>query len=181
MNFQLVKQLDNCPVDMNTIVNVLVCWCTAILLQQELMIIVIDPWLTVKSASCPLCKHDCSLDIPGNTEQTENDGTSSSNENRTQQQQQLQPPPPAAFGPTMSPEQIEALNQSWVLRTLPRTMRRQIREAAATNDGGSTMVLPARMTQDNPIQVQEQQDPSPRDTSFAGRLIRSLPTRWQRR
>lgn len=141
----------------------------------------IDPWLTVKSASCPLCKHDCSLDIPGNTEQTENDGTTSSNENPTQQQQQLQPPPPAAFGPTMSPEQIEALNQSWVLRTLPRTMRRQIREAAATNDGGSTMVLPARMTQDNPIQVQEQQDPSPRDTSFAGRLVRSLPTRWQRR
>ncbi|CDH48409.1 predicted protein [Lichtheimia corymbifera JMRC:FSU:9682] len=144
----------------------------------------IDPWLTVKSASCPLCKHDCSLDIPGNTEQPENDHTSSSSNHN---EQQLQPPPPAAFGPTMSPEQVEALNQSWVLRTLPRTMRRQIREAAAAaHEGGhgSTMVLPARMTQDNnnQIQVEQEQEQDPqRDQSFAGRLARSLPTRWQRR
>ena len=148
------------------------------------MIIMIDPWLTVKSASCPLCKHDCSLDIPGNTEQPENDSTSSSNDNTTQQQ--VQPPPPAAFGPTMSPEQVEALNQSWVLRTLPRTMRHQIREAAEANEGASsTMVLPARMTQDNHHQgeqVQQEDPPPTRDTTtrFAGRLSHSLPTRWRR-
>lgn len=160
---------------------------------QTHCVIPVDPWLTVKSASCPLCKHDCSLDIPGNTEQPENDPTNhnssnSNDDNNTSQHQQLQPPPPAAFGPTMSPEQVEALNQSWVLRTLPRTMRRQIREAAAAaaanEEGhGSTMVLPARMTQDNnnnQMQVEEEQVQQ-RDQSFAGRLARSLPTRWQRR
>lgn len=161
-------------------------YCNLITYTQKhsLCVIPVDPWLTVKSASCPLCKHDCSLDIPGNTEQPENDHTSN---NSNSEHQQLQPPPPAAFGPTMSPEQVEALNQSWVLRTLPRTMRRQIREAAAAHEGGhgSTMVLPARMTQDNnnQMQVQEgqEQDPQRDHQSFAGRLARSLPTRWQRR
>lgn len=26
-------------------------------------VLMIDPWLTIKSSSCPLCKHDCSIDI----------------------------------------------------------------------------------------------------------------------
>ncbi|KAI8577333.1 hypothetical protein K450DRAFT_252665 [Umbelopsis ramanniana AG] len=111
----------------------------------------IDPWLTVKSASCPLCKHDCSLSVP-RTESNENSQTpqlppqAAASNSRFQSFFSLTPTSsPSSFGPTITADNAAEFSQSWMARSLPRNMRRQL-EAASAAINGPTMELPARMT-----------------------------------
>ncbi|CEG75907.1 Putative Ring finger domain protein [Rhizopus microsporus] len=116
----------------------------------------IDPWLTIKSASCPLCKHDCYV-------KTE---TNDAEQSTSQPTPLLQPPrssspffaslrpssrsPSPAFGPTIPADRAEEFSRSWMARSLPRNMRRQIHEAAqaaAAAHQETVIELPARMTQ----------------------------------
>ncbi|KAI9335043.1 hypothetical protein BD770DRAFT_16337 [Pilaira anomala] len=174
----------------------------------------IDPWLTIKSASCPLCKHDCSLDVP---------------KSETEQQQQQATPPPetppappsystsffssfrtsqnnsptSSFGPTISADRAEEFSRSWMARSLPRNMRRQIHEAAqaaAEANRESVIELPARMTTPlnrpsieivvsspppspplvNNTQQQENNNSNNNSTRLLGqRLRRTLPRIWR--
>lgn len=144
----------------------------------------IDPWLTVKSASCPLCKHDCYV-------KQELDSTEPSNGET--ENIPLPPPqsffsslrtpsrsgsPASAFGPTISADRAEEFSRSWMARSLPRNMRRQINEAAlaaAAAQQETTIELPARMTQ--PIEginitVPPPNNPRPR---LSDRVKSSLP------
>ncbi|KAG2215002.1 hypothetical protein INT46_010813 [Mucor plumbeus] len=140
----------------------------------------IDPWLTIKSASCPLCKHDCSLDIPkSEVDEEQQQGEGDQTETYFENEQGLptstpSPPPPSyhsffsslrssqngspssAFGPTISADRAEEFSRSWMARSLPRNMRRQIHEAAqqaAAADRESVIELPARMTNNTPEQI----------------------------
>lgn len=122
----------------------------------ELFFVSSDPWLTIKSASCPLCKHDCYV-------KTETNDTEQSTSQPTPL---LQPPrssspffaslrpssrsPSPAFGPTIPADRAEEFSRSWMARSLPRNMRRQIHEAAqaaAAAHQETVIELPARMTQ----------------------------------
>lgn len=52
------------------------------------------------------------------------------------------------FGPTIRADRVEEFSRSWMARSLPRTMRRQIHEAAqAAALANQEVELPARMTQ----------------------------------
>ncbi|KAI7906265.1 uncharacterized protein BX663DRAFT_499438 [Cokeromyces recurvatus] len=99
----------------------------------------IDPWLTIKSASCPLCKYDCSIyckqpDII--TSPTPPPPTLlRSTQNRS----------PHAFGPTISADRAEEFSRSWMARSLPRNMQRQIRDVVQQQQE-TVIELPARMT-----------------------------------
>ncbi|CEP14629.1 hypothetical protein [Parasitella parasitica] len=128
----------------------------------------IDPWLTVKSASCPLCKHDCALDVPKSEADEQGQDNRSSENDGSQHGPSSSPPPPpsyhsffsslrsshngspsSAFGPTISADRAEEFSRSWMARSLPRNMRRQIHEAAqqaAAANQESVIELPARMT-----------------------------------
>lgn len=115
-----------------------------------------DPWLTIKSASCPLCKHDCYV-------KTETDDTEQSTSQPTPLPQSprssspffasLRPSsrsPSPAFGPTIPADRAEEFSRSWMARSLPRNMRRQIHEAAqaaAAAHQETVIELPARMVQ----------------------------------
>ncbi|GAA5799709.1 hypothetical protein HPULCUR_005126 [Helicostylum pulchrum] len=171
-----------------------------------------NPWLTIKSASCPLCKHDCSLDLPkSETEQQQQQPSSSP---------QQPPPPPSysffslrssqnnspvsSFGPTIAADRAEEFSRSWMARSLPRNMRRQIHEAAqaaAEANRESVIELPARMTESSALnqstsidvpsaQTFDTQDttsppPLPPSSSssssqrFGNRLRRTLPRFWR--
>lgn len=64
--------------------------------------------------------------------------------------------PSSAFGPTISADRAEEFSRSWMARSLPRNMRRQIHEAAqqaAAADRESVIELPARMTNNTPEQI----------------------------
>ncbi|KAL7309499.1 hypothetical protein PS15m_010370 [Mucor circinelloides] len=141
----------------------------------------IDPWLTIKSASCPLCKHDCALDVPkteadqGELEQGERHHLEASAETEQDGSASTPSPPPpsyhsffsslrsshngspsSAFGPTISADRAEEFSRSWMARSLPRNMRRQIHEAAqqaAAANRESVIELPARMTNNTPEQM----------------------------
>ncbi|CAO3656364.1 unnamed protein product [Mucor fragilis] len=140
----------------------------------------IDPWLTIKSASCPLCKHDCTLDVPKSEadedelEQAERHFSESDAERDMPPTSTPSPPPPSyhsffsslrsshngspssAFGPTISADRAEEFSRSWMARSLPRNMRRQIHEAAqqaAAANRESVIELPARMTNNTPEQI----------------------------
>ncbi|KAG2181928.1 hypothetical protein INT43_006853, partial [Umbelopsis isabellina] len=151
----------------------------------------IDPWLTIKSASCPLCKMDCSLSIP----------RTAANEST---QQAPQPPPPAAttsgsrfqsffsmspstspssFGPTITADNAANFSNSWMARSLPRNMRRQL-EAASAAINGPTIELPARMT-GNPQPTQSQDleanNQSASQGTLPNRMARTLPRYWRTR
>ncbi|KAG2210053.1 hypothetical protein INT47_003489 [Mucor saturninus] len=123
-----------------------------------------DPWLTIKSASCPLCKHDCSLDVPkAEVELVEpspplipqpppsysNSFFSSLTSFRASNNNS----PTSSFGPTIAADRAEEFSRSWMARSLPRNMRRQIHEAAqaaAAANRESVIELPARMTESPP-------------------------------
>lgn len=170
-----------------------------------------DPWLTIKSASCPLCKHDCSVDVPKTEQQLL--------EEEEQQQQRAEastPPPPSytnsffsslpsfrsshnnsptsSFGPTIAADRAEEFSRSWMARSLPRNMRRQIHEAAAAAAAAnreSVMELPARMTNNGtpepvdttihitPVDYDTHPStsslPPPPPSGFGGRLRRTFP------
>ncbi|KAL9551082.1 hypothetical protein MBANPS3_004436 [Mucor bainieri] len=143
----------------------------------------IDPWLTIKSASCPLCKHDCALDVPkteadqDELEQAErhfSESTAGDSAVVPPPASTPSPPPPSyhsffsslrsshngspssAFGPTISADRAEEFSRSWMARSLPRNMRRQIHEAAqqaAAANRESVIELPARMTNNTPEQT----------------------------
>lgn len=140
----------------------------------------LDPWLTIKSASCPLCKHDCTLDVPKSEadedelEQAERHFSESDAERDMPPTSTPSPPPPSyhsffsslrsshngspssAFGPTISADRAEEFSRSWMARSLPRNMRRQIHEAAqqaAAANRESVIELPARMTNNTPEQI----------------------------
>ncbi|CAO3637110.1 unnamed protein product [Cunninghamella blakesleeana] len=145
----------------------------------------IDPWLTIKSASCPLCKYDCSLDIPkrdiegltnnqnlDNSEESISRGSSTfslsilrrymdndshslhsssrdinglNNNNNTDNNNNSNTI--SAFGPTIPIDQAEAFSRTWMARSLPRNMRRQIDLAvAAQRRENASIELPVRMT-----------------------------------
>lgn len=125
-----------------------------------------DPWLTIKSASCPLCKHDCSNDVPKSdvsseeeAELEENPATMAAHSPPSSFFSSLRNfrsnnngSPSSAFGPTISADRAEEFSRSWMARSLPRNMRRQIQEAAqaaAAADRESVIELPSRMTQQN--------------------------------
>ncbi|KAI8082939.1 uncharacterized protein BX664DRAFT_339444 [Halteromyces radiatus] len=137
----------------------------------------IDPWLTIKSASCPLCKHDCSMDVPPKNDDeqispppaaTMDDSSSRASsifslsflrrrmdDDTTVHQRSA----PSTFGPTIPADQAEAFSRTWMARSLPRNMRRQIdlaaQQAAEAHRQEHTVVtLPARMiSQPDPSSV----------------------------
>ncbi|KAI8071732.1 hypothetical protein BC940DRAFT_293573 [Gongronella butleri] len=181
----------------------------------------IDPWLTIKSASCPLCKHDCSIHVlvPEEGDQPlrpEAALTTMAHDNRSQsgfslsflrrrmdaENQQRGGATPtstvsSSFGPTLSVEEAEAFSRSWMARSLPRNMRRQIRQAVQEahlaqqmHDDEPTVPLPARMTQQShhetpetttiAIDVPAAAPTSSSPATFSShRLFRSLPTQWR--
>ena len=104
--------------------------------------------------------------------------------------------PNSSFGPTIAADRAEEFSRSWMARSLPRNMRRQIHEAAqaaAAANRESVIELPARMTSVTPesvtISVAERNDtqtspPSPsqpQEESYAassstiGRMRRKIP------
>lgn len=59
----------------------------------------------------------------------------------------------SSFGPTIAADRAEEFSRSWMARSLPRNMRRQIQEAAqaaAAANHESVIELPARMTESPP-------------------------------
>lgn len=61
--------------------------------------------------------------------------------------------PTSSFGPTIAADRAEEFSRSWMARSLPRNMRRQIHEAAqaaAAANRESVIELPARMTESPP-------------------------------
>ncbi|KAI8354679.1 hypothetical protein BD560DRAFT_407514 [Blakeslea trispora] len=127
----------------------------------------IDPWLTIKSASCPLCKYDCSSNIPKPEQEGEDLDQSEQTSMPSLPNTAHSPPsyrsnpffstissfrsrqngsPSSAFGPTIHADQAEEFSRSWMARSLPRNMRRQIEAVAAANRE-NVIELPARMTQ----------------------------------
>jgi hypothetical protein len=61
--------------------------------------------------------------------------------------------PVSSFGPTIAADRAEEFSRSWMARSLPRNMRRQINEAAqaaAAANRESVIELPARMTSGSP-------------------------------
>ena len=170
--------------------------------------------MTIKSASCPLCKHDCSLDVPKAASdsgiQTESpeigvghpfsaapsrtnspfsmrlfgggNGTPSSVTTSTSR---------TMFGPTIRADQAEEFSRSWMVRSLPRNMRRQIHEAALAHSDGHPIELPSRMTDGNRNNSNNEgnnrpltpPEPShqPEPTGLRGRISRSLPRQWRSR
>lgn len=61
--------------------------------------------------------------------------------------------PTSSFGPTIAADRAEEFSRSWMARSLPRNMRRQIHEAAqaaAAANRESIIELPARMTESPP-------------------------------
>ncbi|KAI9289424.1 hypothetical protein BC943DRAFT_73186 [Umbelopsis sp. AD052] len=144
----------------------------------------IDPWLTIKSASCPLCKHDCSLNVP-RAESTENSQTPqvaapAASNSRFQGFFSLTPTSsPSSFGPTITADNAAEFSQTWMARSLPRNMRRQL-EAASAAINGPTMELPARMT-GNPSPPVQNRDLEANSSQEGPRLARSLPRYWRTR
>ncbi|OAD07899.1 hypothetical protein MUCCIDRAFT_104849 [Mucor lusitanicus CBS 277.49] len=169
------------------------------------------PWLTIKSASCPLCKHDCALDVP-KTEADEDELEQAErrfSENTATAQlpppptSTPSPPPPSyhsffsslrsshngspssAFGPTISADRAEEFSRSWMARSLPRNMRRQIHEAAqqaAAANRESVIELPARMTNNTPEQLTSVNIPVVEPSSTPPRTTTPSPStsRWNR-
>jgi hypothetical protein len=76
----------------------------------------------------------------------------------------------SSFGPTIPADQAEAFSRSWMARSLPRNMRRQI-DLAAQAQRQQVMTLPARMTVPQEQQQQHQPDQHTR------RFFSSLPFR----
>lgn len=181
----------------------------------------IDPWLTIKSASCPLCKHDCSVDVPKTEQQLLEE---EEQQQRLANVQASTPPPPSytnsffsslpsfrsshnnsptsSFGPTIAADRAEEFSRSWMARSLPRNMRRQIHEAAAAAAAAnreSVIELPARMTANvtpepadttirfTPVDYDTHPStsssppplPSAQSSSFGGRLRRKFPKLFQ--
>ncbi|KAG2216711.1 hypothetical protein INT45_005664 [Circinella minor] len=174
----------------------------------------IDPWLTIKSASCPLCKHDCSLDVPKITSDIEMQpdsreigarNPSSTTPSRTNSPFSIRffgggsgtpssattTTSRAMFGPTIRADQAEEFSRSWMVRSLPRNMRRQIHEAALAHGDGPAIELPFRMTGNNRNDDSNEDNnrplsppaPShqPEPTGLRGRISRSLPRQWRSR
>jgi hypothetical protein len=146
----------------------------------------IDPWLTIKSASCPLCKHDCSLSVP-RTESNENSQTpqvppAAVSNSRFQSFFTLTPTSsPSSFGPTITADNAAEFSQSWMARSLPRNMRRQL-EAASAAMNGPTIELPARMTGNpNPPVQNRDLEANTSQERLPNRLARSLPRYWRTR
>lgn len=76
-------------------------------------------------------------------------------------------PTPSAFGPTIAADRAEEFSRSWMARSLPRNMRRQIHEAAqaaAAANRESVIELPARMTSGSPASTAPS---SPNNTTTA--------------
>lgn len=76
-------------------------------------------------------------------------------------------PTPSAFGPTIAADRAEEFSRSWMARSLPRNMRRQIHEAAqvaAAANRESVIELPARMTSGSPVSTAPS---SPNNTTTA--------------
>ncbi|KAG1459813.1 hypothetical protein G6F46_006018 [Rhizopus delemar] len=130
----------------------------------------IDPWLTVKSASCPLCKYNCYIKQETSEENVIPTPPPSSSPQSFFSS--LRPPsrshsPASAFGPTISADRAEEFSRSWMARSLPRNMRRQIHEAAqaaAAAHQDTVIELPARMTQP----VDDMSVPVPPPTQLTG-------------
>ncbi|KAI8976059.1 hypothetical protein BDB01DRAFT_804349 [Pilobolus umbonatus] len=126
----------------------------------------IDPWLTVKSTCCPLCKYDCSMDIPKDEsiQQDHPDSPPLPNPIQTpifnipminRAARSLHNSSPSSFGPVIAADRAEEFSRSWMARSLPRSMRRQIDEAAAiaARHREDIVVLPPRMTENDPRMV----------------------------
>jgi NOL1/NOP2/fmu family ribosome biogenesis protein len=195
-------------------VNVLVKYRVSKNTCNLLLTVSIDPWLTIKSASCPLCKHDCSNDVPKSETSEEEEGPAEVAATEELITATNTPPsyssnsffsslpsfrsnnngsPSSAFGPTISADRAEEFSRSWMARSLPRNMRRQIQEAAqaaAAANRESVIELPARMTQPNtqtaiidmeapqPINNTQQQHQQQQDSfskRFGQRFKRSFP------
>ncbi|KAG0178219.1 hypothetical protein DFQ29_003791 [Apophysomyces sp. BC1021] len=165
----------------------------------------IDPWLTRKSASCPICKHDCSLDIPKSQEGVPDVITASainvpepalhSNHSnnvfsfsflRSFERSGSPHSTVSSFGPTIPADRAEQFSRSWMARSLPRNMRRQL-NAVAANQESAMIELPARMTGSPSIEYAQQTNLStiPLDNAnerggIFRRLSRSLPRYWGR-
>ena len=170
--------------------------------------------MTIKSASCPLCKHDCSLHVPKATSdiemQTESGEIGADHPFSTEPSRTNSPfsmrlfgggnstPSPVTtstsrtmFGPTIRADQAEEFSRSWMVRSLPRNMRRQIHEAARAHSDGPPIELPSRMTDSNsnnninegnnrPLSPPERSH-QPEPTGLRGRISRSLPRQWRSR
>ncbi|KAI8147701.1 hypothetical protein BJV82DRAFT_596591 [Fennellomyces sp. T-0311] len=152
----------------------------------------IDPWLTIKSASCPLCKHDCSLDVPKAASDVDMEPASTEHPTRSNSPFSLRifgnnnssTTSSSMFGPTIRADQAEEFSRSWMARSLPRNMRRQINQAAAAARGndGPAIELPARMTA-GPEGQNSVTPPPPshqrESTGLRDRLVQSLPRQWR--
>ncbi|KAI8367604.1 uncharacterized protein BYT42DRAFT_586864 [Radiomyces spectabilis] len=171
----------------------------------------IDPWLTLKSASCPLCKYDCSVDAP--KEQTSSETATAAYPMsppeaayvprsffdislfRTMGRSHTPLSTTSSFGPSIPADQAEAFSRSWMARSLPRNMRRQLNEAAAAaaaHEDNTVIELPARMLGDvtpSPGPSSEEGHPqstiavSPvthQNTSTTRSFMSSLPRSWSR-
>ncbi|ORX56903.1 hypothetical protein DM01DRAFT_1238084 [Hesseltinella vesiculosa] len=172
----------------------------------------IDPWLTIKSASCPLCKHDCAIHVVVDDQDplerpepavdrprrmTNQSGFSLSLRRRMDQGMSAPRRAPSStvssFGPTFSIEEAEAFSQSWMARSLPRNMRRQIRQAiqeahlAQQQQEEPAMQLPARMMQSPTDASPDPALPHGNHTSIpidppstsSRRFFPSLPRQWR--
>jgi hypothetical protein len=105
-------------------------------------ITLVDPWLTIKSASCPLCKHDCTIHVDKSETQScdQDDAATATREPLFS----IPSRPPRSVNNhnsssgSLTPERVEELNRSWISRSLPRVIRRHHHD--------SVIELPARMT-----------------------------------
>lgn len=213
--------------------------------QIFIYIFIKDPWLTIKSASCPLCKYDCSLDVPKSnieertmesnysqqfgiseetstpsrgsstfslsilrrymdSDSTENNYHSSHSGSHQNSNGYHHNNTISAFGPTIPVDQAEAFSRTWMAKSLPRNMRRQIDLAVAAQQRENTSIeLPVRMTiaqpesslatssynRNNPFTIDmmqsapisnQQQQQSYQSSQNHKKLFKSLPRQWRK-